>query len=75
MVKVSRGTIVTTDPAIKVFIIHLEEKGILTPFILEDLDASKILIQSGKLAAVQEKIDEMLKENTFPVVTDDISGV
>ena len=75
MVEVRRGTLLTCDPAIKEYLIHLEETGELNNFIMHNLDEQRMFVRTEQLVYIQKKIDELMKQNTFPVgQTNNLSG-
>ena len=76
MVKVEKGTLLTCDPAIKEYLLYLQEEfQIPRDFIMHDLSDTKIIVQSKYVKVIQDKIDELMKKNTFPVgQTNNLSG-
>lgn len=68
MANITKGILLTCDPAIKQFLIYLEETDALSrKFIIQDLDETHLFIEndSRTLERIQEKIDEMMKSNSF----------
>lgn len=68
MVNVTKGVLVECDPAMKQFLLHLDETQKLgRKFILADLDDTHVFIESDILDLLKDKIDELMDANTFSV--------
>lgn len=68
-VKVTRAMMIKCDPAIKEYLIHVDEERKISnvSFIVEELDDNNLLIKPEFLGTIQKQIDELMRENTFPV--------
>ena len=54
----------------KQFLLHLDEMQTLgRRFILVDLDSKHLFIDNEIVAVLKDKIDELMDENTFSVLT------
>ncbi|BES92522.1 unnamed protein product [Nesidiocoris tenuis] len=68
MVKVTRGTLVKCDPAMKEFLIHLDETmAIGTKFIIEDLDEQHLFIQTDAIETLMARVDDLMDKISFPM--------
>jgi len=68
MVNVTKGILVECDPAMKQFLLHLDESQALGKrFILNDLSENHLFISSDVLAILQEKIDELMDKISAPL--------
>lgn len=57
-----------SDPAMKQFLLHLDEKLILgKKFILQDLDEKHLFIASDIVETLQQKIDDLMDKISFPL--------
>jgi len=67
MVNVIKGVLIECDPAMKQYLLHLDEKNLLgnQKFILQDLDETHLFVASDVLEQLQEKIDELMDSNSF----------
>jgi len=69
MVNVTKGILVECDPAMKQFLLHLDEKLLLgSRFIIQDLDETHIFISADVLEMLQDKIDDLMDKVAVPVV-------
>lgn len=69
MVNVTKGILVECDPAMKQFLLHLDEKNSLgSKFIIQDLDETHIFISADVLEMLQDKIDDLMDKVAVPVV-------
>jgi TFIIH basal transcription factor complex TTD-A subunit len=69
MVNVTKGILVECDPAMKQFLLHLDEKLLLgSRFIIQDLDDTHIFISVDVLDQLQDKIDDLMDKVAVPVV-------
>jgi len=63
MVNVTKGVLVECDPAIKQFLLNLDETYALgRKFVLHDLDERHLFIEADMLKTIQDKIDELLEK-------------
>ena len=57
-----------SDPAMKQFLLHLDEKLILGKrFIIQDLDEKHLFISSDIVETLQVKIDDLMDRISFPL--------
>jgi DNA helicase TIP49 (TBP-interacting protein) len=65
----SSGFLLTCDPPAKQFILHLNDTKIADKkFILEDLDATHLLIKGEVREEITRKVEEWMDENVFSTV-------
>jgi len=68
MVNVTKGVLVECDPAMKQFLLHLDERESLgRKFVLNDLDETHLFISAEIVRVLQEKIDELMDKTSIPV--------
>ncbi|KAE8601802.1 hypothetical protein XENTR_v10013801 [Xenopus tropicalis] len=68
MVNVLKGVLVECDPAMKQFLLYLDETNALgKKFIIQDLDDTHVFILAEVVAILQEKVGELMDQNSFPV--------
>lgn len=68
MVNVQKGVLVECDPAMKQFLMHLDEKNTLgQKFIIEDLDETHLFLSSDIIKTLQEKVDDLMDQLSFPL--------
>lgn len=68
MVNVIKGILVECDPAMKQYLLHLDESNCLgKKFVLQDLDETHLFIAAGVMGSIQIKIDELMDSNSFPI--------
>lgn len=66
MVNVVKGVLLKCDPAMKQYLLHLDEKRTLgDTFILQDLDSTHLFIQGEYIERIQEEIDQLMNQNSF----------
>ncbi|GAA6064085.1 hypothetical protein JCM10212_003443 [Sporobolomyces blumeae] len=65
MVKATRGTLITCDPAVKQILLQLDENNSFGRFIIADLDDTHLLIQGDHLDRVQHELELELEKNHF----------
>ena len=71
MVNVSKGVLLECDPAVKQFVLHLDSTRALgRQFVLEDLDETHLFIAGDVVEKLQEKLDDLMKENSFSFATE-----
>lgn len=59
-----RGALLTCDQAVKTIIMDLDST---MKFIIEDLDETHLFIDVSKIDIVQERLEQILEENTYRV--------
>lgn len=58
----------TSDPAMKQFLLHLDETMALgKKFILKDLDDTHLFIMAEVVQTLQERVGELMDQNSFPI--------
>lgn len=68
MVNVHKGVLVECDPAMKQFLLYLDEKMALgKKFILKDLDDTHVFILAEVVQTLQERVGELMDQNSFTV--------
>lgn len=68
MVHVMKGILVECDPAMKQFLLHLDDTNALgRKFIIQDLDETHIFITADILDTLQNKIDDIMDQISFPL--------
>ena len=66
MVNVIKGVLVKCDPAMKQYLLHLDETNALgRKFILQDLDDTHLFVSEEFIPKIQDKIDELMDANSF----------
>nr|ACO13097.1 General transcription factor IIH subunit 5 [Lepeophtheirus salmonis] len=69
MVNVTRGVLVECDPAMKQFLLYLDERAELgTRFVVQDLDATHLFISPEILPKLQDRIDDLMDKISVPVI-------
>lgn len=69
MVNVIKGVLVTCDPAMKQFLLHLDEKMALgSRFITQDLDDTHLFISEDAVGQLKNQIDDLMDKISIPVV-------
>lgn len=57
-----------SDPAMKQFLLHLDEKLALgRKFIIQDLDESHLFISTDIVEVLQARVDELMDRISFPL--------
>ncbi|KAK2189198.1 hypothetical protein NP493_113g01039 [Ridgeia piscesae] len=70
MVNVMKGILVECDPAMKQFLLHLDDSNALgKKFIMQDLDETHLFISSDILDTLQNQINELMDKLSFPITT------
>mmetsp|Transcript_31861 Transcript_31861/g.66972 ORF Transcript_31861/g.66972 Transcript_31861/m.66972 type:complete len:102 (+) Transcript_31861:157-462(+) len=65
----SSGYLLTCDPPMKQFIINLNDQKIADKkFIIEDLDATHLLIKGEVRNEIRRKVEEWMDENVFSTI-------
>ncbi|KAH6560471.1 hypothetical protein BASA50_009638 [Batrachochytrium salamandrivorans] len=62
MVRAVKGVLLECDQAVKQIIKDLDNQY---HFIIEDLDDNHLFIEAAKVDMVQERLEEILEENTY----------
>lgn len=62
MVKIIKGTLINCDSAVKEIILLLDTKE---HFIIEDLDANHLFIDSERLEWIKGQVNQKLLENVY----------
>lgn len=58
----------TSDPAMKQFLLHLDETMALgKKFILKDLDDTHLFIMAEVVQTLQDRVGELMDQNSFPI--------
>lgn len=58
----------TSDPAMKQFLLYLDEKMALgKKFILKDLDDTHVFILQEVVPILMERVGELMDQNSFPI--------
>ncbi|KAH9452298.1 hypothetical protein MJO28_008838 [Puccinia striiformis f. sp. tritici] len=73
MVKAHKGVLVTCDPAAKQLILKLNDQpshqisefGLVTPFIIQDLDETHLLVTQECVNVLRRQLEAELEKNTF----------
>ena len=66
MVNVLKGVLVECDPAVKQYLLHLDETVALgQKFILQDLDETHVFVSSDVQHQLQGKLDELMEQNSY----------
>jgi hypothetical protein len=66
MVQVSRGSLIETDVPTKVLILFFNEQ--CTPdkkFVIQDLDETRLFVQTSAIQTIQQQLREYHNRNTF----------
>ena len=68
MVNVMKGILVECDPAMKQFLLHLDESEAFgRKFVIQDLDETHLFISSEILPVLQDRIDDLMDKLSFPL--------
>ncbi|KAK2557948.1 General transcription factor IIH subunit 5 [Acropora cervicornis] len=63
-----RGSMDPSDPAVKQFLLHLDEKMILgKKFVIDDLDETHLFVSAEIVSILQEKVWEIMDNNSFNI--------
>ena len=69
MVNVTKGVLVECDPAMKQFLLHLDEKMKLgSRFVIQDLDEKHLFISADIVEQLKDQIDDLMDKLSIPVV-------
>ena len=68
MVNVMKGILVECDPAMKQFLVHLDDTEALgRKFVIQDLDDTHLFISADILPTLQDRIDGLMDKLSFPL--------
>ena len=68
MVNVTKGILVECDPAMKQFLLHLDEtEAFGRKFVIQDLDETHLFISSDIIETLQDRIDDIMDRLSFPL--------
>lgn len=68
MVNVMKGILVECDPAMKQFLLHMDDTNAFgRKFVIQDLDETHLFISADILDVLQDKIDDMMDKLAFPL--------
>lgn len=68
MVNVTKGILIGCDAAMKQFLLHLDETNALGKrFIIQDLDDTHLFISADILETLQNKVDDLMDQMSFPL--------
>ncbi|XP_018924505.2 general transcription factor IIH subunit 5-like [Cyprinus carpio] len=69
MVNVLKGVLVECDPAMKQFLLYLDETSALgkKEIIIQDLDDTHVFILAEVVQILQERVGELMDQNSFPI--------
>ncbi|XP_077567614.1 general transcription factor IIH subunit 5 [Stigmatopora nigra] len=68
MVNVHKGVLVECDPAMKQFLLYLDETMALgRKFILKDLDDTHVFITTDVVQTLQERVGKLIDQNSFTI--------
>ncbi|CAG0898506.1 unnamed protein product [Cyprideis torosa] len=68
MVNVVKGILVTCDPPMRHFLLHLDETQTFGfRFVLQDLDETHLFVSEEALPLIQSKVDELLDKMALPL--------
>ncbi|XP_041038753.1 general transcription factor IIH subunit 5 isoform X1 [Cetorhinus maximus] len=62
-------TSLTSDPAMKQFLLYLDETNALgKKFIIQDLDETHLFVLAEVVHILQEKVGDLMDQNSFPIM-------
>uniref|UniRef100_A0A8V0XMM4 General transcription and DNA repair factor IIH subunit TFB5 n=1 Tax=Gallus gallus TaxID=9031 RepID=A0A8V0XMM4_CHICK len=68
MVNVLKGVLIECDPAMKQFLLYLDESNALgKKFIIQDLDETHVFVLAELVNFLQERVGELMDQNSFPI--------
>ncbi|KAM6460784.1 general transcription factor IIH subunit 5 [Python bivittatus] len=68
MVNVLKGILIECDPAMKQFLLYLDESNALgKKFIIQDLDETHVFVLAEMVNCLQERVGELMDQNSFPI--------
>ncbi|XP_067845254.1 general transcription factor IIH subunit 5 isoform X1 [Heptranchias perlo] len=68
MVNVLKGVLIECDPAMKQFLLYLDDTNALgKKFIIQDLDETHLFVLAEVVHILQEKVGDLMDQNSFPI--------
>lgn len=68
MVNVDKGILVECDPAMKQFLLQLDDtKALGRKFVIKDLDDTHLFISADILETLQDQVDGLMDKLSFPL--------
>ncbi|XP_068926426.1 general transcription factor IIH subunit 5 isoform X1 [Petaurus breviceps papuanus] len=68
MVNVLKGVLIECDPAMKQFLLYLDESNALgKKFIIQDIDDTHVFVLAELVNFLQERVGELMDQNSFPI--------
>lgn len=68
MVNVDKGILVECDPAMKQFLLQLDDtKALGRKFVIKDLDDTQLFISADILETLQDQVDGLMDKLSFPL--------
>ena len=68
MVNVDKGILVECDPAMKQFLLKLDDtKALGKKFVIRDLDETHLFIAADILETLQDQVDGLMDKLSFPL--------
>lgn len=68
MVNVIKGVLCETDPAMKQFLLHLDETLELgRKFVIQDLDDTHLFITAEIVPVLRDKFNDLMDKLSFPI--------
>ncbi|XP_041534365.1 general transcription factor IIH subunit 5-like [Microtus oregoni] len=66
MVSVLKGVLIECDPAMKQFLLYLDESSALgKKFIIQDIDDTHVFVIADLVNVLQERVGELMNKNAF----------
>ncbi|EDL01670.1 general transcription factor IIH subunit 5 isoform X1 [Mus musculus] len=66
MVNVLKGVLIECDPAMKQFLLYLDEANALgKKFIIQDIDDTHVFVIAELVNVLQERVGELMDQNAF----------
>ena len=66
MVNVQKGVLITCEPSMKQFLLHLDENlAFGERFIIQDLDDTHVFVMASIVPQLQSRVDEMMEKFSF----------
>ncbi|XP_059475744.1 general transcription factor IIH subunit 5 [Neocloeon triangulifer] len=66
MVNVMKGSFITCDPAMKQFLLHLDETLALgKKFIIQDLDETHLFVSSEIVEILRSRVDDLMDQISY----------
>lgn len=70
MVNVKKGTLIVCDPAMRQFLLHLDESRALGPkFVLRELDETHVFVDREIVPVLEQKLEQLM-ESLAPDITE-----